>query len=531
MILNKLKYSIFVPIKKKILKIIHKKTKVFIIHADKFVMSKMLSKSKIKDNSKCSMMLWHELNQPELKVWDSSNLFRFDQGRKVEQIARDKFPGAVLQDKQANLEKLAMTQDLLKLKKTIFEAAFLHDNVIVQFDMLTENSDGSFNAVEVKSSASFKEDYELDVIVQYWVATYSGIKIKEFVVWHINSESTNLDNYFSAVDVMPLVLKSEERFKTELKKAQATFNSKEAPVVKIGAHCDKFECAFQGTPQCKLEVEKNSVLNLPRFNKKWEAHDTGFKIVDDKFTDEYSKYHESNPLVIKSVMENKLIINSMGIKKDISEWKMPYNFFDFETLMSAIPILDNQKPYEQVVFQFSNHIYRGEIKMEHQMFLHDTLKNPDQDVIKHLLSFLNNEGSIVAYNKTFEETRIAYLAKKYPENKEALLSLIPRFVDLMEVVKNNVYHPDFLGSYSLKSVSPTLLKEFGSYSDSLIKSGGEIASYYTEMLTTTDSVRKEEIKKALFRYCQYDTLNLFLLMMYLLDQNVNLAEIVKVNLE
>lgn len=516
----------------KSLKIIHFIPQVITIHADKIDMSKMLSKSKIKDNSKCSLMLWHGLNQPKLKEWSVDNQKRFDQGREVEAIARNMFPNAILQDKDANLDKIAYTQEILRSKKTIFEAAFLYENTIIQFDMLTENPDGSFNAVEVKSSTSFKSDYVLDVIVQYWVATKAGIKINKFEVWYVNNGSNNKDDYFSSEDVTNLVRQSEDVFTYELNAATDTFKMEEAPKVLRSSNCDKIECAFKNTPQCKLQVEnKNqSVFALPRFRQNWEAYHAGNAMVDETFKTKYSSYYKKNPLIVESVLNNKLVINQKGIEEAISQWVMPYNFFDFETLMRAIPILDKQKPYEQVVFQFSNHIYHGQDKLEHQMFLHETLECPDMQVIAHLLSFLNNKGSIIVYNKTFEETRIKELAAKYPEHTASLMSLIPRFEDLMEVIKEYVYHPEFAGSYSLKKVSPALLKEFGSYSDSLIKSGAEIADYYSEMLTTQDPERKELIKKALFKYCQYDTLNLFLLLKFLLNQNVNLEEIVKANL-
>lgn len=494
----------------------------------------MLSKSKIKDHSKCSMMLWHEVNQPSLKEWDSSNQARFDQGRVIEKIARDTFKDAIEQDKRKNTEKLEYTKELLANPKykTIFEPAFLYDNVIVQFDMLTKVDDGSYDAVEVKSSSKFKEDYELDVIVQYWVATLSGIKINSFKLWHVNTKSENESDFFTQVDLMELVLKSKDRFLSELEKAKATFYSKEIPQYKVGSHCDKFECPYRNTSQCKVEIKEDSVLGLPYFNKKWDAHNANIKSVNQKeFSEQYPDYSITNPLIVKSIKENKLVIDKEGVRKSISAWKYPLNFFDFEAVMSALPILKGTKPYEQVVMQFSNHIYNGvDNKLAHQMYLHDSKENPNLAVVDHLLSFLSNDGSIVSYNKTYEQTRIKFLAKKYPEHSVKLLSLVDRFVDLMDIVKDHVYHPEFYGSYSLKVVSPVLLKEWGSYSDSLIKNGNEITPYFLEMITTKDIERKTLIKNSLIKYCSYDTINLFLLLKFLLNENENLGEIVELNL-
>jgi predicted RecB family nuclease len=485
-----------------------------------------LSKSKIKDNSRCSMMLWHELNQPHLKEWDQSNVSRFEQGREVEALARSFFPNAIEQDKKSNLEKVEYTKELLaKPYSSIYEAAFLYNNVIIQFDVLNKNEVGTFDAVEVKSSSKFKEDYELDVIIQYWVAKRSGIEIRNFQLWYVNTQDDN--GYFGKKDLKEFVEANEERFEQELAKAQKTYHSKEMPEFKVGAHCDSFECPFRNTPQCKVSIEKNSVLALPNFRKKWNAHNEGITTVEHK---DFEKFEYKNELVIESIKANALIIQPEALDV-IRGWSYPLNFMDFEAVMGAMPLLENTKPYEQVVIQFSNHIYNKDNKMTHQMFLHDNKSNPDLAVIEHLLKFLDNNGSIVSYNKVYEQTRIRNLAKKHKMFSKELLSLVERFVDLMDVIKDHVYHPEFYGSYSLKVVSPVLLKEYGSYSDSVIKSGGEINKYFKEFIETPCAERKEELRKALFKYCQYDTLNLFLIKKFLMNQNENIGELVKLNME
>lgn len=492
-----------------------------------------LSKSKIKSNENCELMLWHEINSPrEEKVWDASTQFTFEQGREVEAVARSMFPNSVLQDKIKNWDKILYTKELLKTNKTIFEAAFASRNCIIQFDMLTPNGDGTYSATEIKSSGQFKPDYETDVIIQYWIATQAGIEITKFDLWYVNKKSTSIDdNYFVKHDVTELVKSSERKFWEMLHRAEKTLMLKKAPEVKAGAHCKKFDCAFRGTSQCKLSKSPDSVLSLPKFPNAFDAYHQGITSVNNEEFDKTYKYSEKYPLVVQSIRENRLVINKEGLMAEYSQWKFPLNLFDFEALMSAIPVLKGQTPYAQMVFQFSNHIYDGQSdRLNHVMYLHETLDNPNRGVIESMLNCLeSNEGSIVAYNMPYEKSRINELAIKYPEYKERLERLNARFVDLMDLVKHHVYHPEFMGSYSLKKVSPALLKEYGSYTDSTIKSGAEIAKYYIEMLTTKDQARREEIKSALIKYSTYDTLNLFLVIKYLMDQSVDLKSLVELN--
>lgn len=493
----------------------------------------MLSKSKIKDSQVCALSFYRNLNVPSNeRVWDKETLFRFEQGRVVETIARNMFPGAVLQDKLKNADKVEMTKELIKTETSIFEAAFAKKNTIIQFDILNKNEDGSWDAIEIKSGGSFKDEYELDALVQFWIATKAGLKIRNFQVWFINTQSTGPSDYFAKKDVTELVLNNERKFWSAWKKALAIAKSKNEPTKETGHTCGADCLAFK-EKQNELSQDTYSVVNLPNFRSSQKAIDKGILSVhDEAFAKEFKTYVAKNQLIMRSLTTRSLIVDRQGFMDAFAKWSFPLNFFDFETLTSAIPVMENQRPYEQKVFQFSNHTWDGSNdKMEHSVFLHDNTSCPESSLIDAILSVLEkNQGSIVSWNKTFEMTRISELGKRHPQFADRLTAINARFVDLKDLVKAFVYHPAFKGSFSLKAVSPTLLKEFGSYSDSLIKSGAEIASYYTEMITTKDLAKKELIFQALIKYCSYDTLNLFLVLKFLLNPAVKLSELVELNM-
>jgi len=494
-----------------------------------------LSKSKIKDILKCELMGYRSIFTPQAKSWDKSTQHRFDQGRVVESLARAQFPHGVEQNALANEEKLVLTQTLMKTHQTVFEAAFVYDGCIVQFDILTKNDDGSFDVIEVKSGSSFKEDYEVDTTIQYHVATKAGALIRKFEVWFVNKESSSINdpNYFTKLDVTEKCVANKAKFHQYFEKAKAVLELRQEPKAKVGAHCDKYECPFRNSESCRIKKDPKHVLAIPRFTNAWKAFEQGITSVNDSRFDDFYNYSENNPVVMASIRQNKLVINQNELLQDVAKWKMPLNFFDFETLASAVPVLEGQRPYEQVVVQFSNHVYEGSDLLTHQEYLHQDLTCPNLSAIEAMLNVLEaNQGSVVSYNMSFEKSRILELAKKHPKYATRLVRLTERFVDLMDIVKDHVYHPNFMGSYSLKVVSPTLLHMWGSYSDSMIKSGSEIAQYFEEMVKTSDLARKEEIGQSLKRYCCYDTLNLFLLFRYLTSENhsANLKKIVEPNL-
>ena len=497
-----------------------------------------LSKTKIKNGQDCKKRLWYDLAGYK-PVWDKQDLFVFEQGRKIEKLARDLFfsTGSVEQNKIKNQAKINLTKKLLSQgKKTIFEAAFGYKRVIVQFDVLTKLSNGSYKAIEIKSSSNFNDDYWTDVLIQYWIATLNGINITEFELWHVNKKATRINkNYFSKKNVMKYVKANRAEFDRLLAESKEVQERKTPPKTCTGSQCSSCPFKYKCFPK---NLDRQSVLNLPNFPQGSKAHQAGItKANTAKFNKAYPNYQEKYPIVLEALKTNALVINKKGFLKEYKQWKFPLNFFDFEAFTNALPILEGQRPYQQLVVQFSNHTWSGKgFKMEHSEFIHDNVHNPythkTAGLIQSMLSTLEkNKGSIVTYNMSYEKTRILELAKANKKYSKRLKALIPRLVDLRPLISKNVYHPNFNGSFSLKTVSSALLKEFGSYSDSLIKSGGEISRYYQELIETTDKQRFEEIKKSLGKYCCYDTLNLRLVIDFVLNQDMTrIKKLVEENL-
>src|SRR5574343_779260 len=94
-----------------------------------------LSKSKILLHRQCPKRLWLKIHKPRLAVVDPAAEARFRDGKKVGDVARQLYPGGDFIDTLNRDEALARTAaDLKSGKKPIFEAAFLHDDVLVRAD-------------------------------------------------------------------------------------------------------------------------------------------------------------------------------------------------------------------------------------------------------------------------------------------------------------------------------------------------------------------------------------------------------------
>jgi hypothetical protein len=99
------------------------------------------------------------------------------------------------------------------------------------------------------------------------------------------------------------------------------------------------------------------------------------------------------------------------------------------------------------------------------------------------------------------------MAAAFPALAPQLLSITARLLDLLPIVRNHVYHPEFDGSFSLKKVLPALVPEL-SY-DGLPISEGATASLELERLIFSgdklDVDEKKRLRTDLLRYCHQDT--------------------------
>lgn len=216
----------------------------------------------------------------------------------------------------------------------------------------------------------------------------------------------------------------------------------------------------------------------------------------------------------------KRFIDISGIKNSISSWKFPLVFLDFETINPAIPRYENTNPYQQVPFQFSAHIWKSpDSELLHKEYLHTDSSDPRPNLIPLLLEACEGDGSIVAYYSTFEKQRIQELAEYSKKDQSKLNGLVDRFVDPLPIFRDCVYDNGFEGSFSLKTVAPTILGEAQSYDGMLVDNGTAAQRAFEEIINSkTLDDRKNQLIQASYEYCKKDTLVMVELVKWLYEQ-------------
>jgi len=205
-----------------------------------------------------------------------------------------------------------------------------------------------------------------------------------------------------------------------------------------------------------------------------------------------------------------------GLGAALESLRYPLYFADFESVNPAVPRFPGMRPYDQLPFQWSVHVLREpRAEAEHYEFLATDASDPRPKFVTSLCALLGESGSIgsiVVYNQQFESQRLSELAAYFPEFAERIEQIQSRLWDLLPVVRNNVYHPAFAGSYSLKAVLPALVPEM-TY-DGMAVANGQDAGLAREALIrgTLDITEQDKVRKALLDYCGQDTVALLKLM-------------------
>jgi hypothetical protein len=479
-----------------------------------------LSKSKILSFRQCHKRLWLEVHRPELREDSSSTQAVFKVGHQVGDLARTLYDpenkGTLIDFKAdgftAAFEK---TASLITSKQPIFEAAFTAGGALAFADvMLPLNKRGKprWKMVEVKSSTNVKDYYRDDVALQSYVAKSSGVDLHEIAIACIDSRwvypgKSDYHGLLAETDLTAEAFSREEEVKGWIQESQAIVNKKSEPSIEIGKHCEQpYPCGFYGYCTKDYAIVEQPITWLPRIQKKAlisAIEEKGLVEIKDA-PDEH--LNELQLRVKQCSLSGKAYYDKAGAKQDLSAYKLPAYFIDFETIQFAVPLWKGTRPYQQLPYQYSLHKLNRNGALTHTGFLDLSGKDPTKAFALSLIRACGKTGPVYVYNAGFETARIKELALRYPTLKQELLAINERVVDLLPIARQHYYHPSQEGSWSIKKVLPAIAPDLSYGNLDGVQDGGMATDAYLEAIAEiTTEERKAEIEQQLLKYCELDT--------------------------
>ena len=469
-----------------------------------------LSKSRITSFEQCPKKLWLSVHRPELAQFDEGVEMRFAGGNEVGEIACALHPEGVMVQAEPDLTAALATTSLLMDEGhpgPIFEATFQHDGVLVRVDVLERSGESSWRAAEVKSSTGVKDYHRGDLATQIWVMREAGVELDGAAIRHIDNtfELTREGDYAGLLADAELMEELEDIIadRAALVAEARDILAGDEPAIEMGDHCTSpFECEFSA--YCGRDLPAGPewpVTVLPRgAGKKWLEQ--GVENLLDLSEEDLSA---KNAQILTATSDGVPYHDAEGARREMAQWGWPRAWLDFETIAPAVPRWIGTKPYQQIPFQFSLHLEQEDGTISHHEFLSCDGSDPRRACAEALVAMVPSDATVIAYYAPFERRVLRDLAAWVPDLAEPLLAMEKATVDLLPVTRNNWYHRDQRGSWSIKAVLPTIAPELD-YASLEVKDGGNAQLAWQEAVDPAcNPSRREALAEALKAYCERDT--------------------------
>ncbi len=439
----------------------------------------MLTKSEFLLYLKAPLHLWAEKHNKLNKLIPSvyeQHLMK--QGYEVEKLAHELLPHATWQE------------------------AYVSDEFEIRNDALIQNTDGTYDLYEVKSSTTIKKEHLYDVTFQS-IVMRGKTELKRIFIVTLNKEyifkdKLNIKELFSITDVTDEIKDLTSEVEEKMREAAIIIEKEKSNHIENCLDPKSCPCI----DLCYPNLPKKTIFNIPMLSPKKKRELVDSKIIDiNDLSDQY-ELSAKQRRIADVIKQNKPYLNNTGLKTFLDSFTYPIYFLDYETYPLAVPIYNNYKTYQHMVFQYSLHVVNEDQTVTHKEYLETELGDPSRNLIKRLKEDIGDTGSVVVWNKTFEFERNKDMAALYPEHKEFLESVNSRMIDLADFINKELYiHPDFLGSWSIKSVLPVMVPDL-SYKKLKVNKGDQAMLTWWKLVNSED---KSEAKN-LLEYCGLDTL-------------------------
>jgi predicted RecB family nuclease len=204
-------------------------------------------------------------------------------------------------------------------------------------------------------------------------------------------------------------------------------------------------------------------------------------------------------------MKGNCLVVEPTLGSELEQLEEPLGFLDFETVARAVPPWNAMAPWGAAVAQFSYHEQAGN-DYSHVGWLAEGPSDPRRELAERMIAATAGAKRVVTYS-AYEKSRIKDLQALLPDLAPALEELLNKFVDLLPVVRNTVYHPDFRGSFSLKYILNPLVPDL-SYDDLVIVDGRIASVEIARLLFVAQKIppaERERVRHDLLEYCKRDT--------------------------
>ena len=486
----------------------------------------MISKSSYIRFNKCPKSLWLKINHPEKpEELPSIVIENIKNEKEVFELAKQYFQDTVdclklNEDGSPNItEQIESTKFALSENHNVIaKASFVYENLSCIVDLLKKDEIG-FSIYKVKASKKLKEINYTDVAFQKHVLNKCGLQINHIYIMNINKDyvfynELNLNDFFKieCVDDNENLIECLNKIDDDINEIIKVSNSEQEPKTIYCNNC-KY-CEFYD--YCSKNIPSDNIESLFGIGTKayYFYNKNIFTINDYIKTIEYEQskkvFRREKQIEFATNNITEPYIDKPKITEFLNKIEYPIYYLDFEMAHSIIPKSNGFKPLERYPFQYSLHIEYENGNIEHKEFLGER-EYCLRELSEQLIKDIPQNALLVIYDATSEIDCIKYLAEKFNDLSEHLLSLTNNYVDLLEPFEN-VYYYNIKqgGSNSIKFVMPAICPEMENEYNNLqaVHNGCDALTSFHTLIDKKDTSEYKKIKNNMLKYCELDTFSM-----------------------
>lgn len=484
-------------------------------------------------SAKCMLMAYNmhrDRNDNIVEELDEYERHIIDQGHMIGKIARSLYQEGVLVSEKEGAAAAARTASLMAdpAVKVIFEPAFINDGMIARADIIVreESADTApgghdgWKLIEVKSAvydetdkkiSDIKRKYLPDAAYTLMIMRSCGVEVADVSLMLISKNyrrGMGNEDLFHFFDVSSEILNHLQKAEERRDSVRSALNAGEPPRWSIKTACKK--CDYY--KECEASAIEYPIFTLNNIkpaslNKIAALGNLSIRDIPDEFI------VKSNSVIWRmmhrSVKTGRKEFIGKNFGAELKKVQWPAYYLDFETLAAPLPFYDGLAPHEMAIVQYSLHVKDSPDDPDENIRHFEYIVKPRSDcrreILERLIADLGESGSIIVYSN-FESSRLNEAARLFPDLAPQLNAIISRLFDLCRFLKENYYHLNFEGSYSIKKTLPVLVPGM-SYDRLAVHNGGEaIVKLHGIITGGLSGAECSQAERELLEYCCQDTL-------------------------
>jgi hypothetical protein len=392
--------------------------------------------------------------------------------------------------------------------------------------------------IEVKAASNLKQQYVRDAAIQTWVLRHTGLNVTRIELAHVNTEFVYNGKHYTGLitrkNITDLIEKEVLNVQKWIDEQRAMLRVPVSPDISMGKQCTSpYACPFMDycggllnhsinpvhspiTPTTDALKPQYPISLLPGVKGKVLAKRLEAEGYIDLLNTPIDKL-EGFAFIQEVYRNNQPFYNAALAQELLMQHPKPWGYLDFETISPAVPLWEGMQPFVHWPFQWSIHLENNK-NYTHYEYLNLTHHNIIESDIASLLSAFKGFNTIWAYNAPFERQVLLRLSKTFLKYTVELIELSQKIHDLIPIIQACYYHPLMQGSYSLKSVLPTIAPELNYDQLQGIQHGNAAQAAFFEGINPSCSLeRHKELTTQLKNYCKLDTWAMVVLVHRLLN--------------